>query len=257
MYLYICVCMYLYISRSHFGSSAIMAQDNALSSSRRLKEKQMLPLPVGLLGPGHTWDVDESMLRDMYLCGFIDERPAIGSPDDTFCVKMVQMGSKNDPDMSFTMSGGTSFGQLMCVWCLHRGVPLEKLRFNMDEHGYFDRELKPEECPWGVGLSASGPMATHNDTPIIIRVTPRSPKAVQRPVNENIYLQPPVSDSGLPAKFGRILLTRLCKRSGTIVRHILDRSDSLDIRQEILEYRQAGWQVTCIWRGVKCLSRTR
>ena len=217
----------------------------------------MLPLPVGLLGPGHTWDVDESMLRDMYLCGFIDERPAIGSPDDTFGVKMVQMGSKNDPDMSFTMSGGTSFGQLMCVWSLHRGVPLEKLCFNMDEHGYFDRELKPEECPWGVGLSASGPMATHNDTPIIIRVTPRSPKAVQRPANENIYLQPPASGSGLPAKFGRILLTRLCMQSGNIVRHILDLSDSLDIMQEILEYQQAGWRVTRIWRGVKCLSRTR
>ena len=146
----------------------------------------MLPLPVGLLGPGQTWDVDDchvglqaASLRDMYLCGFIDERPAIGSPDDTFGVKMVQMGSKNDPDMSFTMSGGTSFGQLMCVWCLHRGVPLEKLCFNMDEHGYFDRELKPEDYPWGVGLSASGPMATHSVTPIIIRITPRSPKAVK------------------------------------------------------------------------------
>ena len=88
-------------------------------------------------------------------------------------------------------------------------------------------------------------MATHSVTPIIIRVTPRSPKAA------------PASGSGLPAKFGRILLTRLCMQSGTIVRHILNLSDSLDIRQEILEYQQAGWQVTRIWRGVKCLSRTR
>ena len=236
----------------------------------------MLPLPVGLLGPGQTWDVDESTcetmstgaddchvglqaasLRDLYRYGFIDERPAIGSLDETFGVKMVQTGSKNDHAMSFRMRGETSFGKLMCAWCSHHGVPLEKLCFNMDEHGYFDRELKPGDYPWGVGLSASGPMATHSDTPIIIRVTPRSPKAVQRPVNENIYLQPPVSGSGLPAKFGRILLTRLCKQSGTIVRHILNRSDSLDIKQEILEYQQAGWQVTRIWRGVKCLSRTR
>ena len=219
MYLYICVCMYLYISRSHFGSSATSS--------------------------------------DRYRYGFIDERPAIGSLDETFGVKMVQIGSKNDHVMSFRMRGETSFGKLMCAWCSHHGVPLEKLCFNMDEHGYFDRELKPEDYPWGVGLSASGPMATHSDTPIIIRVTPRSPKAVQRPANENIYLQPPASGSGLPAKFGRILLTRLCMQSGTIVRHILNLSDSLDIRQEILEYQQAGWRVTRIWRGVKCLSRTR
>ena len=48
-----------------------------------------------------------------------------------------------------------------------------------------------------------------------------------------------------------------CVQSGNIVRHILDLSDSLDIMQEILEYQQAGWRVTRIWRGVKCLSRTR
>ena len=158
----------------------------------------MLPLPVGLLGPGQTWDVDESTcetmstgaddchvglqaasLRDRYRYGFIDERPAIGSLDETFGVKMVQTGSKNDHAMSFRMRGETSFGKLMCAWCSHHGVPLEKLCFNMDEHGYFDRELKPEDYPWGVGLSASGPMATHSVTPIIIRITPRSPKAVK------------------------------------------------------------------------------
>ena len=104
----------------------------------------MLPLPVGLLGPGQTWDVDDchvglqaASLRDRYRYGFIDERQ-----DETFGVKMVQIGCKNDHAMSFRMRGETSFGKLMCAWCSHHGVPLEKLCFNMDEHGYLDRELK-------------------------------------------------------------------------------------------------------------------
>ena len=152
---------------------------------------------MGLLGLGLTWDVDEStcetmstgaddcqvglqaaLLRDLYRGGFIDG-PALGSLDETFSVKMVQIGSKNDHVMSFRMRGETSFGKLMCAWCSHHGVPLEKLCFSMYEDGCFDRELKPEDYPWGVGLSASGPMATHSVTPIIIRITPRSPKAVK------------------------------------------------------------------------------
>ena len=147
----------------------------------------MLPLPVGLLGPGQTWDVDESTcetmstgaddchvglqaasLRDRYRYGFIDERPAIGSLDETFGVKMVQIGGKNDHAMSFRMRGETSFGKLMRAWCSHHGVPLEKLCFSMYEDGCFDRELKPEDYPWGDSV-----------TPIIIRITPRSPKAVK------------------------------------------------------------------------------
>ena len=108
----------------------------------------MLPLPVGLLGPGQTWDVDDchvglqaASLRDLYRYGFIDG-PALGSLDETFSVKMVQIGSKNDHVMSFRMRGETSFVKLMCAWCSHHGVPWEKLCFNMDEHGYLDRELK-------------------------------------------------------------------------------------------------------------------
>ena len=113
------------------------------------------------MGLGLTWDVDEStcetmstgaddcqvglqaaLLRDLYRGGFIDG-PALGSLDETFSVKMVQIGSKNDHDMSFRMRGETSFGKLMRAWCSHHGVPLEKLCFNMHEHGYFGRELKP------------------------------------------------------------------------------------------------------------------
>ena len=38
----------------------------------------------------------------------------------------------------------------------------------MYEDGCFDRELKPEDYPWGDSF-----------TPVIIRITPRSPKAVK------------------------------------------------------------------------------
>ena len=122
---------------------------------------------MGLLGLGLTWDVDEStcetmstgaddcqvglqaaLLRDLYRGGFIDG-PALGSLDETFSVKMVQIGSKNDHVMSFRMRGETSFGKLMRAWCSHHGVPLEKLCFSMYEDGCFDRGLKPKDYPWG------------------------------------------------------------------------------------------------------------
>ena len=73
----------------------------------------MLPLPVGLLGPGQTWDVDEStcetmstgaddchsgvqaaLLRDLYRGGFIDNMDYV---DETFSVKMVQNWQQERP----------------------------------------------------------------------------------------------------------------------------------------------------------------
>ena len=142
----------------------------------------MLPLPVGLLGPGQTWDVDDchvglqaASLRDLYRYGFIDERPAIGNLDETFGVKMVQIGSKNDHVMSFRMRGETSFGKLMRAWCSHHGVPLEKLCISMYEDGCFDRELKPEDYlgvwasqhqgPWPLTVTLPSSSASHHAIP--------------------------------------------------------------------------------------------